>query len=285
MEEVKQSLMKTASPLAIAIGLATGSGATLAQQQQPGANPSPAQPSAIEQRAEPAQPERNQPGVSQPQPGNQPRPGQPQAGSNQPQPGQPQVGNQPAQGNQPRQGNEAQVADQSREAGQMSSIDDLAAENSDLSQFVDAVKAAGLEDALTGGTEYTVFAPTNSALDGADIDSLMEPANRADLVALLRAHIVADDVDEQLAGQIGEAQTIDGGSIDISAEDGKIMVGGKEATEADGFEGGNLRVYAVDEVLSKGRPGQESQASLRQGGDQRSVADQAESEADRRSPN
>jgi uncharacterized surface protein with fasciclin (FAS1) repeats len=277
MEEVMKSLMKTASPLAIAIGLAIGSGSTLAQQ--PGANPSPAEPAPIEARPDQAQQDRSQPGVNQPQPGNQPRPGQPQAGSNQPQPGQPQVGNQP------RPGNEAEVADQSRESGETSSIDDLAEGNSDLSQFVDAVKAAGLEDALTGGTEYTVFAPTNSALDGADIDSLMEPANRADLVALLRAHIVADDVDEQLAGQIGEAQTIDGGSIDISAEEGKIMVGGREATEADGFEGGNLRVYAVDEVLSKGRPGQDSQASLRQGGDPRTVTTQADSEADRRSVN
>src|SRR5690606_39593512 len=61
---------------------------------------------------------------------------------------------------------------------------------------------------------YTVFAPTNDAweqMSGLSKDELMQPENREQLISLLRAHIVADDVDEQMARSLQQAQTIDGG--------------------------------------------------------------------------
>jgi uncharacterized surface protein with fasciclin (FAS1) repeats len=248
-----KTLMRSVSPIAIAIGLAIGAGSALAQQ--PGADDS-----------------RSGQSVVQPRPGETPQPGRAQPGQSQVQPGQAQPGSQARPANQPQPGSQSPAADQAPESGAASDLDQLAAQNAELSQFVDAVKAAGLADALTGGTEYTVFAPTNSALENADIDSLMKPENRADLVSLLRAHIVADDIDAQLASEIDQAQTIDGGFLDISAEAGRIMVGGNEATAADGIDLGNLRVYAVDEVLGEGRPPQDSQASLRRSGNERSEA-------------
>jgi uncharacterized surface protein with fasciclin (FAS1) repeats len=250
MEEIMKTFSKRASPIAIAIGLALGSASVLAQQQgnQPGG-----QGAAEPRPAQPAQPRQAQPGQAQP---GQAQPGQAQPRPSQPGQGQAQRGNQSQQpGSQSAQGARA-----ANEAGDESDLDKLTEENSDLSQFVEAIKAAGLEDSLTGGTEYTVFAPTNDALEEANIDSLMRPENRAQLLSLIRAHIVADDVDQELASQVRQAQTIDGGSLQISAEGDRIMVGGSEAEEAE-IELGNLRVYAVDEVLSTGRA--ETQASLR----------------------
>lgn len=127
-------------------------------------------------------------------------------------------------------------------------FEEIAAQNPDLSRFVEAVNAAGLADALTSGSDYTIFAPTNDALDGEDIDSLLEQENQQELVALLRAHIVADDVDREMASRIGQAQTIDGGMVDISVEEEKLMVADAEAMDEE-IQIGNLRVYTVDSVL------------------------------------
>lgn len=124
----------------------------------------------------------------------------------------------------------------------------LTEQQPELSKFVEAVEAAGLTESLSDGTEFTIFAPTNDALASEDIDSLLEQEDRQELVALLRAHIVADDVSREMAGRIGAAKTIDGGTVDLSVDGEKLMIGDAEAMDAE-IEIGNIRVYAVDSVL------------------------------------
>jgi uncharacterized surface protein with fasciclin (FAS1) repeats len=158
---------------------------------------------------------------------------------------------------------------ESRDTGS-SDFAQLAEENSDLSKFVEGVETAGLADALSSGTKYTIFAPTDEALESEDFDSLLEPENREELVALLRAHIVADDVDRELAGNISQARTIDGGNLGISMKDEKLMVGDAEAIEAEGFDIASLRVYKVDHVLGEGMPGD---AGRRQAANRRSPSE------------
>jgi uncharacterized surface protein with fasciclin (FAS1) repeats len=206
-----------------AIGAALGAPTTWAQQP----NPDPLQ----------------QPGIPQ-QPAPIEQPGAPQA----PDPSQLDV--------QP----DAVLPDVSsaRDAGvDQADIDRLSTENSQLSTFVEAVKAAGLADALTEGTRYTAFAPTNDAFEAMPdegIEELLKPENHADLVALLRAHIVADDVDSDMAHRIPEALTIDGGSIQLHSEGDKLMIGEANAAEPN-IELGSLRVYAIDSVLAMNSDG------------------------------
>jgi uncharacterized surface protein with fasciclin (FAS1) repeats len=158
----------------------------------------------------------------------------------------------------------------SRSAVDQGGFEEVAEQNPDLSKFVEAVNASGLADALTSGSDYTIFAPTNEALDGEDIDSLIDQESSEELVALLRAHIVADDVDREMAGRIGQAQTIDGGVVDISVEEDKLMVGDAEAVDEE-IQIGNLRVYAVDSVLpSNPLPQTASNTAPRSGADSRS---------------
>lgn len=62
-----------------------------------------------------------------------------------------------------------------------------------LSTFLAAVTSAGLLDILKAPGPYTVFAPTNEAfarLPSGKLDSLLEPANRTTLAAVLSYHIV-----------------------------------------------------------------------------------------------
>src|SRR5690606_28335134 len=44
-------------------------------------------------------------------------------------------------------------------------LDELAQQESDLTEFVKAVEQSGLAESLTGDTQYTIFAPTNDAFE------------------------------------------------------------------------------------------------------------------------
>jgi uncharacterized surface protein with fasciclin (FAS1) repeats len=156
----------------------------------------------------------------------------------------------------PPESRESSRGEQSDELGAQSqgaeAFDKLSADHEDLATFSKAVKSAGLADSLTAGTQYTVFAPTDEAWEksGKNADELMQPQNREELVSLLRAHIVADDVDQQLASTIGKAKTIDGGEVDIQAENGELMVGDAKVVDAESIEMDNLRIYPIDGVLA-----------------------------------
>lgn len=137
-----------------------------------------------------------------------------------------------------------------------SQLDRVVQEHSELGTFVEALEQTGLVEELTGSTKYTIFAPTNEAFESMrqDVSELLEPGNREDLVALLRNHIVADDVDPQRARQLQAAQTLDGDTISISTEGDKLMIGEAEVVTPNiEVEGGNLRIYAIDQVLGEGR--------------------------------
>ncbi|MFW6092618.1 MAG: fasciclin domain-containing protein [Pseudomonadota bacterium] len=135
-------------------------------------------------------------------------------------------------------------------------LEQLAEQHQDLKSFVEAVNAAGMGDALTQG-RYTVFAPTDEAFQqatGKSLDELMQPENREELVSLLRAHIVADDVDPEMAQTIGQARTIDGGDLALEGGGEQLQVGDARVVESD-IQQGNMRVYAIDGVLSPSAAG------------------------------
>lgn len=136
--------------------------------------------------------------------------------------------------------------------GRPERLDEIAAERDDLSIFVDALKAVGLDDALTGETPYTVFAPTDEAFDatGVSRDELLAPENREALIRMLRAHIVADDLDRTMAGNIGEALTVDGDTVSVDVEGDRFTVGDASVVEPD-LVAGNLRVHVIDALLAR----------------------------------
>lgn len=168
-----------------------------------------------------------------------------------------QPGAQPQQQQQEQQSqqeeSELQSAAAESESGGSSVLDQIAQEHDDLSTFIEAVKAAGMEESLTGGTEYTVFAPTNDAFEsmsGMTRDELLAPENREELLRLLRAHIVADDLDRDMAGNIPEARTIDGGTVPVAVDGEEFTVGDASVVEPD-IRRGNLRVHVVDGLLAR----------------------------------
>jgi uncharacterized surface protein with fasciclin (FAS1) repeats len=136
-----------------------------------------------------------------------------------------------------------------------SQLDRVVQMHAEIGTFVEALETAGLVEEMAGGTKYTIFAPTNQAFEAMqrDVAELLKPENRQQLVSLLRAHIVADDVDPQRARQLPAAKTLDGGTIELSTENDKLMVGeASVVTPNIQVQGANLRIYSIDKVLDQG---------------------------------
>jgi uncharacterized surface protein with fasciclin (FAS1) repeats len=127
-------------------------------------------------------------------------------------------------------------------------LDALTREHDNLSTFVEAVKAAGMEEALTEGTSYTIFAPTDEAFEQLGSDLALESENWEQIAGLLRAHIVADDVDREMLRSIPQAMTLDGGMLELSESNGELRID-NAAVVAEDIQHGNLRIYAIDAVL------------------------------------
>lgn len=139
------------------------------------------------------------------------------------------------------------------QAGSGGSADDVvgkAAADPDLSTFVAAVTAAGLTDRLHGAGPYTVFAPTNAAfarLPRGTLDSLMQPANKARLLALLQHHVGRGDfTPDMLKGQALQVATLDGTSV---VADGRTGLSVDRVPVSGAVPASNGVILKLDRVL------------------------------------
>ncbi|EMD84352.1 hypothetical protein C725_0282 [Pacificimonas flava] len=108
-----------------------------------------------------------------------------------------------------------------------------AALSQDHKTLVAAVKAAGLEQTLSGPGPYTVFAPTDAAFQrlGGVVDQLMMPAAKSQLQDILNYHVVSGDMSaEQIMSQIenggGTAMltTLQGGELTAKMQNGNVAL-------------------------------------------------------------
>ncbi len=124
----------------------------------------------------------------------------------------------------------------------------------DHKTLVAAVKAAGLVDTLAGKGPFTVFAPTDAAfakLPAGTVDTLLQPANRETLAAVLTYHVVpgkvsAKDLIAKINASGGSASltTVQGGMLTARLDAGKVVI-----VDA---KGGTATVTAADLMQSNG---------------------------------
>lgn len=126
--------------------------------------------------------------------------------------------------------------------------------SADHKTLVAAVKAAGLVDTLAGKGPFTVFAPTDAAfakLPAGTVDTLLQPANRDQLRAVLTYHVVpgkvtAAELVETIQKSGGQAtlKTVQGGELTASLSGSSVLI--------SDAKGGTARVVAADLVQSNG---------------------------------
>jgi uncharacterized surface protein with fasciclin (FAS1) repeats len=128
-------------------------------------------------------------------------------------------------------------------------IVDIAAEDGRFTTLVAAVQAAGLVDALKGEGPLTVFAPTDdafAALPEGTVEALL--ADIPALTNILLYHVVEGKVMASDVVELSQAQTLQGQYLDISVEDGKVMVDGAQVILTD-IEASNGVIHVIDAVL------------------------------------
>ena len=163
------------------------------------------------------------------------------------------AGNQ--QGNMTTAGSASATGGETGGTGQASgqTIGQALSQSPDHSTLLAAVNAAGLGGTLAGAGSYTVFAPTNAAfakLPAGAAEGLMQPANKAALVAVLRSHVVpgvvtAKDLGAALQRRGGKTElaTMNGNKLAITQTGNEIIIAGKN---------GPVRVMQPDMMQSNG---------------------------------
>ena len=114
-----------------------------------------------------------------------------------------------------------------------------------------AVKAAGLDSALDGKDELTVFAPTDdafAALPEGTVENLLKKENRQQLVELLTSHVVSGKVSAGDALNAGTAKSLSGSELKFAIKDGLFTVNGSVIRSA-GIDAGNGTIHVLSSVI------------------------------------
>ena len=114
-----------------------------------------------------------------------------------------------------------------------------------------AAKAAGLVEALSGKGPLTVFAPTDEAfakLPAGTVESLLKPENKAQLVSILKYHVVPGRVYSTDALAAGQAATLQGGKIKITADASGAKVNDAKLIATD-IDSSNGVIHVIDSVI------------------------------------
>jgi uncharacterized surface protein with fasciclin (FAS1) repeats len=136
---------------------------------------------------------------------------------------------------------------------------DIAVENEGFSTLVAAVTEAGLVETLSSEGPFTVFAPTDDAFAAA-LEALGLTAEELlasdDLAGILTYHVVAGklmaaDVLAAVEAGMGTAvvETVNGASIEVTVQDGMVMLNGTATVAVTDLEAGNGVVHVIDAVI------------------------------------
>lgn len=148
-------------------------------------------------------------------------------------------------------------------AGSGKTIVDAAAASQDHTTLVAAVTAAGLAETLSSEGPFTVFAPVNEAfasLPAGTVDTLLQPENKDQLVAVLTYHVVPGKLEAadlvakaQAGGGKTMVETVQGETLTVSLEGDAVIVtdakGGAATVTVADLGQSNGVIHVIDAVL------------------------------------
>ena len=157
---------------------------------------------------------------------------------------------------------DATQADTPAEKADLANLVDTLGEADGLSRARDLIKDAGLDEALAGPAPYTLFLPSNEALEainGDELDRLKTDEGRPELIALLRYHITPGvlaqkDLVSAMANSGGKVTiaNVAGSDLEFAQQGKRIGIGsGDQAALIVGTPliAGNGMVYMIDRLI------------------------------------
>ncbi len=130
-------------------------------------------------------------------------------------------------------------------------IVDVAVEAGSFNTLAAALDAAGLIETLKGDGPFTVFAPTDAAfakLPAGTVESLLEPENKDQLIAILTYHVVAGKVKAKQVVKLDSATTVNGADVSIETMDGKVKLNQANVIKTD-IKASNGIIHVIDAVI------------------------------------
>jgi len=130
-------------------------------------------------------------------------------------------------------------------------IVDTAVAAGNFNTLATALTAAGLVDTLKGPGPFTVFAPTDEAfakLPAGTLESLLKPENKAKLAGILTYHVAPGKVMAADVVKLTSAKTVNGQSVKIAVDDGKVKVDDANVVKTD-VAASNGVIHVIDAVL------------------------------------
>lgn len=123
-----------------------------------------------------------------------------------------------------------------------------AAEDAGYTTFASIVRDAGLEASLNEGGPYTVFAPTNDAFDKLPEGAIERvSADKEKLTSVLNYHVVNGEYKAEDLRDLTSLNSLEG-TLPISTENDKVMVGSATVTQAD-IVANNGVIHGIDQVM------------------------------------
>jgi uncharacterized surface protein with fasciclin (FAS1) repeats len=135
-------------------------------------------------------------------------------------------------------------------ATQAGTIVDVAASNPSFSTLVEAVKAAGLVETLSGKTQLTVFAPTNEAFEAlpkGTLERLLKPENREALKKVLTYHVVPGALGSKKL-RSGSISSVEGSPIKIRIKNKQVKINDATVISAD-IKASNGVIHVINRVI------------------------------------
>lgn len=124
--------------------------------------------------------------------------------------------------------------------------------NVNLTTLASVLREAELVDALDATGPHTVFAPTNEAFEGLPenaLEDLMEPENKAQLVALLKNHVIAGQLNADQLQDGSTLTTLGGTQLKVTREGDRMMVNGAEVVEANAMSQNGV-IHIINKVMA-----------------------------------
>jgi transforming growth factor-beta-induced protein len=126
------------------------------------------------------------------------------------------------------------------------SVWDVIKGNEQLSDFVTLARAAGLADNLDHDGPFTVFVPTNQAL--ADLETILSRSGITH-TQLLLYHIANGQYGSAAVADRSALVTLMGEPLQISVENGEVILNGSAAVTTADLSGDNGVVHIIDSIL------------------------------------
>jgi uncharacterized surface protein with fasciclin (FAS1) repeats len=112
-----------------------------------------------------------------------------------------------------------------------------------------ALEAAGLIETLKGKGPFTVFAPTDEAfakLPAGTVEALLKDKEK--LTKILLYHVVSGNVMAKDVVKLKSAKTVEGSSVKINVNGGKVMVDNANVIKTD-IATSNGVIHVIDAVI------------------------------------